>query len=151
MEPDEITKQYRKDMAAEMARPEVDASRKELLAFFEAPAASPFLGILSPGFWSPAAVLMAVLFVFHQMQAQVSPIMGPSEPIYQSMATLHNEAAPVPVEIPEPVIEPPRVVVKRVSSQMGPTLVYQRTYHETPVTIVWIFPGTGLKPGGNLP
>jgi hypothetical protein len=33
----------------------------------------------------------------------------------------------------------PRVVVKRISSRVGPTLVYQKVYRETPVTIIWVF------------
>lgn len=128
---DQVRNVYRTYMAGELARPEIKEAKKNLGAFFEAPAA-PVTPVLGAGFLIPAFAIIALFFSFQYLQSRVPAVVGPSMPIYRILDD------PVRNHIK------PGVMVKRVSSRVGPTMVYQKVYGGTPVTIIWVF-----NHGGN--
>ncbi len=130
---------YRRYLSEELSRPEIQSHKKKLLDFFYVPAA-PVFSLFHAPFLVPAIMLLGIFVLFYQIQSATQLSKGPALPIYQDFA----EAKPLPDPVKNHM--KPRVVVKRVSSRMGPTLVYQRSYREVPVTIVWVFaPGGGSK------
>lgn len=146
-----ISKAYRDYMAEELARPEIAEDKQKLMAFFEAPAAAPAAGF-GAGVFAPALLLIGLFFFMHQVQVKAPSLAGPSVPIYQGFSVFMEEARareqqasqsaasnPALEENPVEHHMKPRVIVKRVSSRVGPTMVYQKTYRNTPVTIIWVF------------
>lgn len=137
MEPENekfIRQAYRDSLAEELARPEVLAQKEKLVAFFETPVSTsvPVLQGAGLGFMLPAVLVFGVFFFMQHLQTRVPEISGPAIPIYRT-AEINPTDNPVRNHMK------PRVVVKRISSRVGPTMVYQKVYRETPVTIVWVF------------
>jgi hypothetical protein len=136
---------YRAYIAEELASPEIIQDKEKLMAFFEAPAPAPVFSLLSAGFAAPAVALLGLFLVFHQVQLKAPVVAGPSAPLYQDFTILKEEKPAAPAYDVQPQDNPvknhmkPRVVVKRVSSRVGATMVYQKVYRGTPVTIVWVF------------
>ena len=146
-----LSKAYREYMAAELARPEIAEDKQKLMAFFEMPAVTPAPSF-GVGVLAPALLLIGIFFFMHQVQIKAPAVAGPSAPIYQGFAAFMDEArareqaarqsaASNPEILENPVQNhmKPRVIVKRVSSRVGATMVYQKTYRNTPVTIIWVF------------
>ena len=154
-----IRKTYRDMMARELSRSEIQADKKNLAAFFSAPAAAPVFSAAAPAFLIPVFVIAAFFILFYQIQTRHPAVKGPSAPIYRMFAAFMEESQALEAVqkaasekalaskrtaanlIDDPVRNhmKPRVVVKRIASHVGPTLVYQKVYRETPVTIVWVF------------
>lgn len=143
---------YRNYIAREVGRPEVLQNKKKFLAenFIDRPPAFRF----APAFVVPALAAACVFMVFNHLQTQLNPVEGPLAPIYSTAPA----AAPISAaetgpqssfgESEQPLLDnpvanykKPRVVVKRVSSAVGPTMVYQKLYRNVPVTVVWVFAG----------
>jgi hypothetical protein len=87
--------------------------------------------LLAPAL-SVAAVFLLVLLVQQPLQRQAIP------PVEQTpVSPLQDSEFEMPLhEVSQPLVE-----VRRVTSQVGPTMVYQKLYHNVPVTIVWVFTG----------
>lgn len=159
---------YRESLSRELSRPEIQDAKNQLLSEFFSPAPQPVFSLFSPGFSIPAFAVLAVCFFFSNLQQQVRPVAGPEAPIYQTFGTIMEEAkarryeaqarereeAELKAQIAaaekladDPVRNhmTPRVQVKRVSSRVGPTMVYQRSYQDVPVTIIWVFKGGGQR------
>ena len=142
-------------MTAEMARPEIAEDKQRLMSFFEMPAAAP-KPVFGMGVLAPAVLLVTAFFFMQQVQLKAPELAGPSTPIYQGFLSFMEDARareqarqreianPLPEENPVANHMKPRVIVKRVSSRVGATMVYQKTYRKTPVTIIWVF-----NPGGK--
>ena len=119
----------------------------------------------------PAAMLMSVLFSLHYFQAKGSPEAGPSAPLYRIFGEVLKKAKAEEIRVKDAAGEraeaeqqkaqaaqsrlpddpvrnhmKPRVMVKRVASRMGSTMIYQRSWHKVPVTVVWVFPQKGYSP-----
>lgn len=115
----EIKEIYREHLRRELARPELAREKSEFIArhFEEEP-----LAALSPAAFAPALGLIVLLVALVFLQPQAVPIKTKTlETRLEAAYTLSE------------------VAVKRLSSRMGSTLVYQKSYQETPITIVWVF------------
>ncbi len=157
---------YRETMTRELSRPEIQAGKMKFLAEFYAPAPAPAFSIFSFGFAAPVCAVLALFLLFTRIEVRTVSTAGPSAPMNLMFGTIMEEAkakraqeladaqakadaqrqakqAKAGVEDPLENHMKPRVVVKRVSSQMGPTMVYQRSYQDVPVTIVWVFSNGG--------
>ncbi len=140
---------YREFMRRELARPEIGRAKQEFIArnFAPAPAFT-----FHPFAMVPAVCLTALFLVFFQVQqmpeapraGRIKPIALQSTEHVRTITAKENEKTMQAVKkTGEQIMKVlrPRVEVKRVSSNMGPTMVYQKTYQNTPVTIVWVFTG----------
>lgn len=151
---------FRENFSRELSRPEIQEAKQKLLSEFLAPEPAPLFSFVSPAFLAPAAALIAVFLVFVNIQKVQVPAAGPGAPIYQMFAPIMEETkakraaelakaktkqAEAQAEDPVHNHMKPRVVVKRVASRKGPTMVYQRSYRDVPVTIVWVFTGGGNR------
>ena len=142
---------YRNYIAREVGRPEVAQAKKQFMAKHFSP--RPKVFSMAPAVVAPVFVMAAVFALFNHLQTALLPVEGPLAPIYgtsqassASAASAQKEAAPVVSSQPlgdNPVAnyKKPRVDVKRVSSAVGPTMVYQKLYRNVPVTVVWVFAG----------
>ena len=86
-------------------------AKKEKKAFLRAHFAPEPLSIFRPVFFLPATLIAILLAVF--------------------LAPRFFDCQPAPLK--------PAVKVLRASSHEGPVMVYQKNYHDVPVTIVWVF------------
>lgn len=124
---EEIRKIYRDYLAEELRRPEVLEAQKKLAAQFTVEPVS----FLEPSFSAVACLLLVLFCFFYQSQKPLREVVLP-------------ETQPVMLALnPKPVLDaarPSPVLVKRISSGVGPTLVYQKNHHDIPITIVWVFP-----------
>lgn len=157
---------FRESLSRELSRPEIQDAKKQLLSEFFSPAPQPVFSFASAAFLVPAAAVLTLCFFFGNLQHHYTRASGPAAPIYQTFGTIMEEAkaqryaaeaqAREQAELKaqqaaaarladDPVRNhmKPRVEVKRVSSRVGPTMVYQRSYQEVPVTIIWVFKGGG--------
>ncbi len=145
----EIREVYRQYLKQEVARPEIACEKKEFIAryFEEQPAAA-----LSPAAFAPALSLIVLLIALIFLQRpvlQTKTLETKPEGAYtltESVVPFPPSAttASLPSEVPPVGLrdERPAVVVKRISSRAGSTLVYQKSYQGTPITIVWVFVAT---------
>lgn len=132
----QIRELYREHLKRELARPEVAHEKKEFIArcFEERPVA-----VLSPAAFAPALSLVALFIVLVFLQQPMLPTKS-LESVPEGAYTLSESVVPYPPSaMTAPPDEKPSVVVKRITSRMGSTLVYQKSYQETPITIVWVF------------
>ncbi len=147
---DGLGQAYRNYIAREVGRPEVLRDKKKFLAqhFDVRPPVFKF----SPAFFMPALAAACVFMVFNHLQTQIREVEGPLAPIYgtapaamssvaQPAGVMTTEIQPQAAQNPVANHKKPRVVVKRVSSSVGPTMVYQKLYRNVPVTVVWVFAG----------
>lgn len=163
-EEDKMLRQaYRDYLSRELRRPEILEEKKLFLAEFFSPNPLPLFAFRSAGFWAPVLALGLVFGIFFQFQERMQPYAGAGAPIQRlfepvMQAAREREAAQEAARrflfeqkqthtISDTVLEDPvknhmkpRVVVKRLTSQVGPTMVYQRSYRDMPVTVVWVFP-----------
>ena len=120
---------YRDYLKRETARPELAREKKEFIArhFEEQPVAA-----LRPAAFAPAlslVLLMAALIFLQRSALQTKMLETRPEATYTFTESV----------VPFPPSQMPSVVVKRISSRVGSTLVYQKPYQETPITIIWVF------------
>lgn len=83
-----------------------------------------------PFFWMPAMALLMALMILLGLEMRLYPVSKIAPQLQQELLIRQSEDA----------ISGPRVRVKRVSSRVGPTLVYQKNINNLPVTIIWVFP-----------
>lgn len=128
---------YRQYLQQEVERPQVARDKAEFLETHFKPKRRPVTSFL----WAPSLAAAAIAAVWlivglptgmHQPVDVTLPQTGPA---YVTSTT----AEPIQ-EAMMPVLPGPSVEVKRISSQVGSTMVYQRVYQEIPVTVVWVFP-----------
>ncbi len=132
-----IHKLYRDSMRREMARPEVRAAKKAFIRnYFEE--VKPFYH--RPAVMVPSLALLGVLiliFVFPRPLGERTMRVTEGPPALTTDAYLEVLDRTVDTGVPS-------VQVKRITSHVGPTMVYQKLYHDVPITIVWVFPGEVL-------
>lgn len=124
---------YKKLMEEELSRPEIE-QEKNLFIQKHFPSDVPVFG----GFQMlvPALCILAVFLVSTQLWNSRYQLEAPQAPAVHE-APVMTEAAPQA----KPAAAVPVTEVKRVSSEVGPTLVYQKMIQDKPITIVWVFPG----------
>ena len=149
---------FRQYMADEMASREVARAKKALIQryFTDLP---PLVG--RPAFFLPALGLALVCFLLFQIEKPAhKPFAEPLAPA--PAARTPNPANSVPllpstselrVAVEKQVVEKQiekiipaqsgtlEVNIRKVSSEVGSTMVYQKTYHQMPLTVIWVFPG----------
>ena len=112
-DPDEVLSGLYRDFICQQV--ETADVQKEKKAFLKAHFAPEPLLFLRPVFLLPLALAVALLVVF----------------------PWHK-----PLDF-QPLASKPGVDVLRASSREGSVMVYQKTYQDTPVTIIWVFPTGG--------
>lgn len=116
---------FRDYISREVSRPQIQEDKKNFLQSFYQP--QPFFEIS----WMIPAGVLAAVFVFF---LNLTPSPWPSPPKGRGDSEAHDSAQ---------IYKKQRVIVKRVASQTGPTLIYQRSFRNIPVTVIWVFPGGG--------
>jgi hypothetical protein len=131
----EIRKVYRDFLRRELQRPEMRRDKRAFLAaHFKGE--GPFF--VRPAFYIPALSLtgiILILFLLPQMVSKVRfarEIEGPESPTFRTPG-LELETYPTAYLS--------SVEVRRVTSRMGSTMVYQKLYRDVPITIIWVFSG----------
>lgn len=126
----QINRLYRDHLHREVRNPLVREEKRKLIQSFFAESAPVWAWQKTLAF----AVGIVAVFSFLVFFAYQHPAWVP-----QSIST-RQLAQPAPVQ-PEPILEihPLVTEVKRLTSRVGPTMVYQKMYRETPITIVWVF------------
>ena len=129
---------YRDFLKAETARPEVGHEKKIFLERFSE---EPFIA-WQPSFMIPAFALFFLCLFFHQIQtrnqaASVLPLL--QSVLRKNVETLKRAESVPSASWSESLEKKSPVLIKRVTSRVGPTLVYHKDYHGLPVTIIWVF------------
>ena len=112
---DEIRKLYRESIWRQVKKPEVQEGKKLFVStyFQKEP-----LFILRPPVFAPILGFIALFLV-------VLFLNRPEQPAFKTA----------------PLLEKPAVEVKRVTSSVGSTMVFQKIVNDIPITIVWVFAG----------
>ncbi|MBN1687519.1 MAG: hypothetical protein JW893_00305 [Candidatus Omnitrophica bacterium] len=135
-----VLKAYRSWIESEIRRPEV---RREKDAFVKTYFSKPPLFFLRPAFLAPAssfAVMMFIAVLWYWPTTSLKP--------GREIQMMHREGAVVENVASgdsDVVVSPGMVDVKRVASRVGTPMVYYKSNHGQPITIIWIFTG------GNTP
>ncbi|MDP3921107.1 MAG: hypothetical protein Q8R76_09935 [Candidatus Omnitrophota bacterium] len=113
-----LTAIYRDWFASEISDEEIAREKRAFIAahFSEAPVA-----VLQPVMMVPAMCLFA-FFAWFGLQFMRLP-----EAPHAAKALTQDRKWQEPAE------------VRRLTSEVGPTLVYQKSYQEKPITIIWVF------------
>ncbi len=107
-----IYREYVQDIAGD---PLVRQEKRSFLArYFE-----PVEVHLGFGSFVPAACVLALFFVL----------------IFSQMPYTFQQQTAVPTKIFHPSVE-----VKRSTSRIGQIMIYQKSYQDHPITIIWVFP-----------
>jgi len=122
-----MTIDYREMIREEIKRPELRQEKREFIARYFS--TEPVF-LFRPGFFVPA-LSFCVLFLFFIVLRPATVQMPPASD--QTVRILSSAAVPEGLED-----DAPPVTVKRVSSNVGPTLVYQKMIHDVPISIVWV-------------
>ena len=139
---------YRDFLAAEVSRPEVEREKRLFMAknFPVKP-----VWIRAAGVMVPAMALFCLFILFQSGVSNFNFSTSPAKPVVNTGdAPLVTAEAPTRIEVSNPkklkkVVKVPPVMVKRATSQVGQPMVYQRKVNETPITVVWVFTGAGIK------
>lgn len=127
-EDQKIKQAYQDLIRSEISRAEIQEEKK---AFLEAHFRQEPVFWVRPGFFVPALAMAAILLAFVFFQKPVE--MERTKP-YTKHAMFVTQGRNGK--------QTATVEVKRLSSTVGPTMVYQKTNQDTSVTVVWVF-----KPG----
>ena len=126
---EELKNAFRQHIAAELSSPEVAKAREKLIRDHFRPA--PPL-VFRPVFLIPALSFVFALLILFQVH----------KPISKPMAVSLKEAVELPQMREAPYMPPELGVdVEVVSSEVGPTLVYQKMVQNKPITVIWVFTG----------
>ena len=141
---------YRELLQRELARPRVAEEKRAFIAghFRQTPVWMPGLEALAP------AMALACLFLFFHFQ---TPVMNPQaaktriQPQPKPISSLLPQAK-VPIINNQPAVKrtkkyfrPQGVWVKKVTSQVGGPMVYQKKINQKPVTVIWVFTKPGIR------
>ena len=129
---EEMKRVFKRYMAEEIGSGEIARAKKEFMRkhFTELPPI-----FLRPAYLIPALSLVFVLLIiFETQKAPIQPRIQPIPPAVLQTKPME----PIPYrQMPVPVM------VRQVSSEVGPTMVYQKKGRDVPVTIIWVFTGGG--------
>ena len=125
---DQFKKLLKEHIAGELQDPEVKAAKKAFLEENFSPAPPWFVG---PGLWLVLGLSLALAVGMIHLYLQ-APKPTPKEYVSKT---------PVTDMLPEMGQELGPVVVSRLSSRVGSTMLYQKQVNGVPVTIVWVFAG----------
>jgi len=134
-----------KYMDGALRDPSVQRDKEEFIRDHFAPVPPSIANIASVSV--PALALIALFFLVWQFFPTAQPIIKEEPAFERTTAALEQMAEESVVvqekieEKPEIEVDYPPVYVKRASSRTGNVMVYQKTMDQTPVTIIWVFPG----------
>ncbi|GEM_PF-4845109 len=139
-----ITKAFKDFLSDEFSSAQVKRAKKDLLQQFSA----------RPQFeWKPVMIvpvlslMFMVILIYHMY-----PLVKPEIKVPPVVPVITEQTSPIKVKKVkvssmtkqiEKIIHtgvPSDVKVTRVSSDIGPAMVYQKNYRDAPITIVWVFP-----------
>ncbi len=127
---EEIKNAFRQYLTAEIKHPEVEKAKEK---FIQERFGHESLIIFRPVFYVP---VLSALFVFLVLFPVHKPALKPAAEYSLKEAVKQAVVKEIPVKLPGIEIN-----VERVSSEIGPTLVYQKNWHNQPLTVVWVFTG----------
>ena len=137
MNENQLKQYYKNYLHDELSLPEVGEAKKQFVRRHFQPSARFF----TVEFGVPALCLILLFVFFHHIQPQYLNYRVPSREEVTAAAPVEAvEPLPASLLAGEPVSNEP-VIVKRVSSRIGPTLIYQKSHQGVPVTIIWVFEG----------
>ena len=140
---------YRELLQKEIARPRVAEEKRAFIAghFRPSPVWMPGLEALAP-----AAVLVCLFLFFHFQTPAINlqPAKLRSQPEPNPISSLLPQAK-TPIINSQPAVKPRKkyfrpqgVWVKKVTSQVGQPMIYQKKINQKPVTVVWVFTKPGI-------
>ena len=128
-----LGKTYRDYLNGEIRRPEVRQAKKEFIAScFQ----SEDIFFFRPAIVAPVVVLSIV--------AIAALLLSVPKPVVKSeqlkMASkVEEEVVKISEGVPGAILSEQAVEVKRLVSRVGTPMVYQKTNHGHPITIIWVF------------
>lgn len=143
MAPDEneIKKAYRAWIRDEMQDPGIRREKREFIReHFEGQP----LWTIRPAFAVPAFALCAVFAFLIILRPGAVNLPSPGADLVTEKSIHVASAGPADILMPHQETaagENPSVKVKRLQSEAGPTMVYQKMDREVPLVIVWVFAG----------
>ncbi len=127
---EEIKNVFRQYLAAEIRHPEVAKAKERFIQ--ERFGREPLI-IFRPIFFVP---VLSALFVFLILFPMHKPALKPAAEYSLKESAGQAVVKEVPVKL-----QGIEINVERVSSEVGPTMVYQKDWHDQPLTVVWVFTG----------
>jgi hypothetical protein len=143
-----MNKLFKNYMKQEISTPDYKKAKKDFLNanFKSAPfyTTTPFVSVMVVAF----AVAGFHFLLPTQPKEDIIPTIAMKTPAAQVKTALPVETIPpVKIEIPEPGLpinetpDLPQIIVKDTSSMIGPTMVYQKIYPDSSMTVVWLVAG----------
>lgn len=137
---DPFKKLYQNWMKAELESPEVQSGKEAFLEKLFPPKPVPATG----PFWTLPALRFAMvgclaLFAVFQVNILNHPTVSEINPlgtsVQQTQATDFN-----PAQDSNSSENTVKTQIKKIGSQVGPTLAYQKNFSDVQITVVWVFP-----------
>ena len=119
---------FKRYMAEELGSPEIRRAKRKLI---DEHFGQPPVFIFRPVFLVPALSLIFTIMLIFQMH---KPAVKPATEPLRAMSV----EKPVSEIIPS-ISKGLEVKVSEVSSEVGAAMVYQKTYQNAPVTVIWVF------------
>lgn len=139
---DPIKNSYRNWIQAEVESPEAIQAREAFFRkrFEPIAAGSPRKSFLFSPSFRLAFVGCIGLFILVRIG-----LFNPSDPAFDSVTSMKLSKSAVMADksvVASPVSEgePRQIEIKKLSSQMGPTVAYQKNFSDVQITVVWVFP-----------
>lgn len=135
-ENEKLSALYREVLKEEMGEFSLEQEKRE---FIQANFSERTPSIFSGWSWMPVgAMALALLFFVTSIEPPVVTSLNPASQIRVAkvVETRHDVTRHEPLSLKDQLVH-----VKKVSSDVGATMVYQREHHNIPMTVVWVFPG----------
>ena len=133
IENEKLVKNFFRDyMSREVNRAHVQEEKQKFLQTFHEPA--PFFEM---GWGIPSLLLAAIFAVFFSLR-----VPGASHAGTSGTLSMVRQVEALPEDSTQ-AYKKPRVMVKRVASQAGSTMIYQKSFRDISVTVIWVFPTGG--------
>ena len=138
-------KAFREILKDELSSAQVKRAKKDLISQFSVPAHF----LIRPSVLAPAFAVLFAVTLFYQLHQPVPkpeikeipvPHMAVQAPMKQKIKKIKVKTVTKQLEKMIRTEIPLDVKVTRISSDTGSTMVYQKTYRDSPVTVVWVFP-----------
>ncbi len=135
-------KAYRSFLAGEISRPEVQNEKR---LFMQRHFQAKPVWYAGAGSWAPVLAFACLFLFLHVFNPRLNPQAGK----VQTDADLADYAIPeMMTSSPAPqmvAVKVPPILVKRATSQVGQPMIFQRKVNQKPVTVIWVFTGTGMS------
>lgn len=128
---------YKNWIKDEVSSPDVEAAKEAFLKQkfppTPVPAAGAFWG--APSFRFALVGCMALLLVLKINPIDHATVLDPAQVTVPALVS-ENQTSSQVVD----ASEQPQTQIKKLGSQMGPTVAYQKNFSDVQITVVWVFP-----------